>query len=143
MEFYIHILPFILLAEIAFMFGSWGLAGYPSKASYLAFFPTNLRALWTVIKGKKISFPVTPKNRQEGTFLHLAVPQTIIILLTIIGIIYAWSQYQLEHPSYEINGVLLNTFWGLNNIIALSSIIFAAIWKPDVEEIMKNNSQGI
>lgn len=142
MEFYIHIVPFILLTEIAFMFGGWGLAGYPSKASYLAFFPTNLRALWTVMKGEKISFPVTPKNRQEGTFLHLAVPQTVIILLTIIGIVYAWSQYQLEHPSYEINGVLLNTFWGLNNIIALSSIIFAAIWKPDAEEIKEQELVG-
>ena len=133
MDFYKHIIPFILLTEIAFMFGGWGLAGYPSKASYLAFFPTNLRALWTVIKGDKISFPVTPKDRQEGTFLHLAIPQTVIIILTGIGIFYAWSQYQLEHPSYTINGVLLNTFWGINNMLALSSIVFAAMWKPDTE----------
>ncbi len=141
-EFYIHILPFLLLTEIAFMFGGWGLAGYPSKASYLAFFPTNLRALWTVIKGEKISFPVTPKDRQEGTFLHLAIPQSIIIILTIIGIIYAWYQYQMEHPAYDINGVLLNTFWGINNIIALSGIIFAAIWKPEREEIKQSHSES-
>ncbi|GAA0399897.1 hypothetical protein GCM10009133_05920 [Cocleimonas flava] len=134
MDFYIHIVPFLLLTEIAFMIGGWGLAGYPSKASYLAFFPTNLRALWTVMKGEKISFPVTPKDRQEGSFLHLAIPQTVIIVLTTIGIIYAWSQYQLEHPSYDINGVLLNTFWGLNNILALSGIIFAALWKPEKEQ---------
>ncbi|MEB8432175.1 cellulose synthase catalytic subunit [Cocleimonas sp. KMM 6892] len=134
MDFYIHIVPFLLLTEIAFMIGGWGLAGYPSKASYLAFFPTNLRALWTVMKGEKISFPVTPKDRQEGSFLHLAIPQTVIIVLTTIGIIYAWSQYQLEHPSYDINGVLLNTFWGLNNILALSGIIFAALWKPEQEQ---------
>ena len=134
MDFYIHIVPFLLLTEIAFMIGGWGLAGYPSKASYLAFFPTNLRALWTVMKGEKISFPVTPKDRQEGNFLGLAIPQTVIIVLTIIGIIFAWSQYQMEHPSYDINGVLLNTFWGLNNILALSGIIFAAMWKPDEDE---------
>lgn len=133
MDFYKHIIPFLILTELAFMVGGWGLAGYPSKASYLAFFPTNLRALWTVIKGEKISFPVTPKDRQEGSFLHLAIPQTVIIILTSIGIIYAWLQFQLEHPSYDINGVLLNTFWGLNNILALSSIIFAALWKPDAE----------
>ena len=133
MQFYSHIIPFLLLTEVAFMIGGWGLAGYPSKASYLAFFPTNLRALWTVIKGEKISFPVTPKDRQEGSFLHLAIPQTLIIILTIVGIIFAWSQYQLEHPSYDINGVLLNTFWGLNNILALSGIVFAAFWKPDTE----------
>ena len=133
MDFYKHIIPFLICTELAFMVGAWGIAGYPSKASYLAFFPTNLRALWTVIKGEKISFPVTPKDRQEGTFLHLAIPQIVIVVLTSIGIIYAWFQYQAEHPSYDINGVLLNTFWGLNNILALSSIILAAVWKPDTE----------
>lgn len=134
MDFYIHILPFLILTEVAFMLGGWGLSGYPSKASYLAFFPNNLKALWTVLKGEKISFPVTPKDRQEGNFLHLAIPQTVIIVLTIIGILYAWAQYQLENPAYGINGVLLNTFWGINNILALSSIIFAALWKPEVEK---------
>lgn len=134
MDFFVHIIPFLIMTELAFMVGGWGLAGYPSKASYLAFFPTNLRALWTVIKGEKISFPVTPKDRQEGSFLHLAIPQMVIIILTAIGIIYAWSQFKLEHPSYDINGVLLNTFWGLNNILALSGIIFAALWKPETDE---------
>lgn len=133
MEFYVHILPFLLLTEIAFMLGGWGLAGYPSKASYLAFFPTNLRAMWTVLKGETISFHVTPKDRQEGNFLHLAVPQTVIIILTIIGISFAWWQFEHEHPSYDISGVLLNTFWGLNNIMALSSIVFAAFWQPEPE----------
>lgn len=134
MDFFKHIIPFLIFTELAFMVGGWGLAGYPSKASYLAFFPTNLRALWTVIKGEKISFPVTPKDRQEGTFLHLAIPQTVIMILTALGIVYAWSQYSLEHPSYDINGVLLNTFWGLNNMLALSTIIFAALWKPEIED---------
>lgn len=130
-EFYTHILPFLLLTEVAFMIGGWGLAGYPSKASYLAFFPTNLRAIWTVIKGEKISFPVTPKDRQEGNFLNLAVPQTVIIILTILGIAFAWFNFMNGHASYEMNGVLLNTFWGINNILALSGIIFAALWKPE------------
>jgi len=132
-EFYKHILPFLLLTELAFMIGGWGLAGYPSKASYLAFFPTNLRALWTVIKGEKISFPVTPKDRQEGNFLGLAIPQTVLIVLTILGIAFAWFNFMDGNTSYERNGVLLNTFWGINNILALSGIIFAAFWQPEKE----------
>lgn len=134
MDFYLHILPFLLMTELAFMVGGWGLAGYPSKASYLAFFPTNLKALWTVIKGERISFPVTPKDRQEGNFLHLITPQLSLIALTMIGIAFAWWHYAHGNINYDINGVLLNTFWGINNILALSGIVVAATWKPRGEE---------
>ena len=135
MDFYAHILPFLLMTELAFMVGCWGLAGYQSKASYLAFFPNNLRAIWTVMKGEKISFPVTPKDRQEGTFLHLVIPQLTIMILTTIGIIYAWWQVSKGHIGFSIDGVLLNTFWGINNILALSGIVFAAMWKPDADKV--------
>jgi len=130
MDFYAHILPFLIMTELSFMVGCWGLAGYPSKASYLAFFPNNLRAIWTVLKGEKISFPVTPKDRQEGTFLHLIIPQLSIIVLTSIGIVYAWWQVSQGQVGFSIDGVLLNTFWGINNILALSGIVYAATWQP-------------
>lgn len=54
-----------------------------------------------------------------------------IILLTISGIIYSWGQLQENAGNYELNGVLLNTFWGLYNIMALSGVVVAALWKPD------------
>ncbi len=133
-DFYAHILPFLIMNELAFMVGCWGLAGYSSKASYLSFFSNNLRAIWTVMKGEKISFPVTPKDRQEGNFLHLLVPQLSIIGLTSVGILFAWWQVATGHIGYSVDGVLLNTFWGLNNIIALSGIVFAAMWRPSEEE---------
>jgi len=141
MDFYAHILPFLLMTELSFMVGCWGLAGYSSKASYLAFFPNNLRAIWTVLKGEKISFPVTPKDRQEGTFLHLVIPQLSIIILTILGIGYAWWQVSRGQVSFSIDGVLLNTFWGLNNILALSGIVYAALWKPVDERSKEQASQ--
>jgi len=130
MEFYVHILPFLLMTELSFMMGCWGLAGYSSKATYLAFFPNHLRAIWAVVKGKTISFPVTPKDRQEGTYLRLVIPQLIIIILTIIGICYSWWQVSGGQVRFSIDGVLLNTFWGLNNILALLGIVYAALWKP-------------
>ncbi|OED44964.1 cellulose synthase [Chromatiales bacterium (ex Bugula neritina AB1)] len=130
-DFYIHIVPFLILTELAFMTGTWGLSGYKAKTSYLSFFPVNLRALYTVLRGRKISFPVTPKIRQEGNFLALVIPQMTIILLTISGIIYSWGQLQENAGNYELNGVLLNTFWGLYNIMALSGVVVAALWKPD------------
>jgi cellulose synthase (UDP-forming) len=59
-----------VVTEIAFMVGTWGVRAWDGKASYLSFFPVNFRALWTVLRGQKIKFHVTPKDRQEGNFLH-------------------------------------------------------------------------
>lgn len=133
-DFYIHILPFLILTEIAFMLGGWGVAGYVSKASYLSFFPVNLRAIWTVLKGEKIKFPVTPKDRQEGNFLHLIIPQLSVIILTSLGVLFAWNQFLAHEGDYTLSGVLINTFWGINNILALGGIVYAALWKPDDAE---------
>ena len=83
------------------------------------------------MKGEKISFPVTPKDRQEGTFLHLIIPQLSIMVLTLLGIAFAWWSYLYSNSGHTLDGVLLNTFWGINNVLALSSIFFAAIWKPE------------
>jgi len=130
LDFYSHILPFLIFSELAFMVGGWGLAGYPSKASYLAFFPVNIKAIWTVMKGEEIKFAVTPKDRQEGNFLHLIIPQLSLIILTILGIGFAWWSYFYSSLGHTLDGVLLNTFWGINNVLALSTILFAAIWKP-------------
>lgn len=121
------------------MVGTWGIAGYRSKASYLSFFPINLQAIWTVLKGEKIKFPVTPKDRQEGNFIHLVWPQLAIIVLTLVGIVYASVQYfALHNMDYSLGGVLINLFWGLNNVLALSGIVMAAFWKPESESSNHN-----
>jgi cellulose synthase (UDP-forming) len=135
-DFYIHILPFLVLNEFASMFALWGLAGYKAKSNYLAFFPINLRAIWTVIKGREIKFPVTPKQRQEGNFCHLVLPQAIVIGLTAAGIVYAWSAFMWHNSNHSLAGVLVNTFWGLNNILALSGLVLAAFWKPEEEPVV-------
>ena len=40
-----------------------------------------------VLRGKKITRFVTPKERQEGRFIHLVYPQLAIIVLSIIGLV--------------------------------------------------------
>ncbi len=131
LDFFKHILPFLLLTELSFMVGTWGMSGFKGKASYLAFFSVNLRALWTVLKGDKIKFPVTPKHRQEGNFFYLVLPQFGLALLTVLAVLFAWVLYVNGQGDYTVGGMVVNTFWGGNNLIALSTLIFAAFWKPE------------
>jgi cellulose synthase (UDP-forming) len=132
-DFYLHFLPFILLNELAFMFGTWGSRAWDGKASYLSFFSINFRALWTVIKGEKVKFPVTPKSRQEGNFLHLVTPQIAIVVLTLLGaLVSAWRVFMQGHMD-ELPVFIVNAFWGLNNICCMLPMIRAALWTPDDE----------
>lgn len=133
-EFYKHILPFLIANELAMIVGTWGIAGYRAKLWYLSFFPINLRALWSVVRGEKIKFPVTPKDRQSGTFPRLVTVQIAVIVLTLVALAYALTLWVLGSDAYTAGGLLANGFWAANNIIAMSGIIFAAFWQPEDEE---------
>lgn len=128
-EFAKHFLPFIVATELSFLVGTWGVPGWQGMASYLSFFPINIRALWTVLRGKKISFHVTPKDRQEGNFLYLVIPQLTVIVLTILGLIYAGVMLWIGKAS-NYGGFIINLFWGTVNVSAMSGLVAAALWKP-------------
>ncbi len=129
-EFFFHLIPYLVLMELAMMVGTWGISGYDSKASYLSFFPVGLRAIFTVFKGEKISFPVTPKVRQSGNFLTLVRPQMLVIVLTLIGAIWASYALFVGGTDHSPSGVVANILWGLNNCLAMSGIVGAALWEP-------------
>lgn len=131
LDFYLHILPFLISLELAMLFGTWGIASYQARASYLSFFYVNLKALYTVLRGKKISFHVTPKDRQSGRHLRLVWPHITLIALTLLGIGYASFSYFYLKTDYTLLGIISNSFWGLNNVLALSLILRAAIWNAD------------
>jgi cellulose synthase (UDP-forming) len=129
--FYLHFLPYVLTAEIAMMIGTWGIAGYKGKTNFLAFFPVNLRALWTVLRGRKISFPSTPKERQTGNFFRLVIPQALIFVVCLLSLIYAWVGYATATwGHYSFGGLVFNTFWILINMLAMWGMLSAAFWTP-------------
>lgn len=117
------------------MVGTWGVAGYKGKTNFLSFFPVNLRALWTVLRGRKISFPTTPKERQTGNFAKLVLPQMVVFGLSLFSIFYAWIGYYTgSWGEYSGGGLVFNTFWILNNMLAMWGMIAAAFWEPPKEE---------
>ena len=128
--FYLHFLPFFIVSELAFMFGTWGLSAWDGRSSYLSLYSMNLRALDTVLRGEKIKFHVTPKERQQGRFLYLVKPQIAIVVLTLLGLLWGGIKVfngDIEDPS----GYIINIFWGGVNIAAMMPMILAAMWKPD------------
>lgn len=133
LDFFIRLVPFLIVVELAMLFGFWGYSGYKSKISYLASFPLSLQALWAVARNKPIKFHVTPKERQEGNFLRIVWPQVAFVVVTLVSMAFAIFQVSRGDPRYTIEGVVANSLWGLNNIAAMSLMIRAAFWKPENE----------
>ena len=79
--------------------------------------------------GEKISFTVTPKLRQERSFVKLVTPQLAIVALTVGGMTYALTLSWLGHR-HDTVALLANAFWGGFNILALGGMIRAAFWQP-------------
>jgi cellulose synthase (UDP-forming) len=138
--FYLHFIPFFLLSELAFMFGTWGVSAWDGKASYLALFAMNLRALDSVLRGENVKFHVTPKERQQGNFLSLVKSQIAIVCLTLLALIVGLIQLLLGNIE-DSSSFLINIFWCSMNIAAMLPMIRAALWQPEKspDEVSSSN----
>jgi len=131
LDFFLHITPFLLFNELSQLVGMWGNSNSKGRAWYLAMFPLNLQALWAVVRGRKISFPVTPKDRQIGTYPRLVKWQIAVAVLTIAGLTWGWSAFAAGHSGYSIGAMIANTLWGGSNVLSMLPMIRAAFWQPD------------
>ena len=131
-SFFLHILPFLIANELAFMIATWGINTQRGSQYYIAKFPLVLKAMWKVLKGETIRFTVTPKIRQHGNFLALVRPQLAIVLLTVLGAAFNGILILLGER-HNLVGYLTNLFWSYYNVSALLVIIRAALISPSEE----------
>jgi cellulose synthase (UDP-forming) len=129
-DFYKHSFPFLMFNELAFMIGLWGMLAWQGQCLYLALFPSMFKALVTVLRDQKISFAVTPKLRQAGVFYALIRWQAGYMILMASALVYGGVRLWTG-ASDNTSGWLINVFWGLNNILAMSGVVRSAFWKPE------------
>tara|TARA_R110002124_G_scaffold5436_6_gene34944 strand:- start:7858 stop:9711 length:1854 start_codon:yes stop_codon:yes gene_type:complete len=130
-EFFGHLLPFLLVHELASVLGTWGVNNKKGKMLNLAFFSFNLQAIWAILRGREIRFKVTPKTRATGNFLHLVLPQIIVLFLCVFAIGFAVANHVMDPDPQKLTALIVNGFWAGLNGYAMTVLIAAALWKPD------------
>ncbi|HKU94993.1 MAG TPA: glycosyltransferase [Vineibacter sp.] len=130
LEFFAHFIPYIFAYELAVLIGAWGVSNGRGSSFHMAFFPYGLRAIWTVLRGEPIKFPITPKERQIGRFLHLVKWQILVIVLTVLAIAWATIAIFVLGWRTDVSGYIVNVFWGTFCIMMMMSIVRAALWRP-------------
>jgi len=127
-DFFKFFIPFQLANVLMFTIASWGINTTRGDQYYISNFWLMLKSLFSAVKGEKVKFNVTPKDKRNSVnnLVHIW-PHITIISLTVIGIIYNIILIMHnQHPS--VSGFASNTFWSFFNIYNLSIIIRAAYW---------------
>ena len=88
-----------------------------------------LMSLVSAVRGKKVKFNVTPKDKNNEINTQHFFPHAIIIGLTLLGVAYNIVLLATDHHPRP-SGFAANAFWCIFNIIALSIMMRAAYWKP-------------
>jgi cellulose synthase (UDP-forming) len=144
-DFVLHFFPAFIVNRLTFLAATWGIPArevWRSEQYAIALFPLFIQAVWSVITKRPIRFQVTPKQRQSGVYLRLVMPQLIVFILTILGILMCIIRYflgSLQDPSmYAVNSV-----WAIYNLLLLWAIIRAAIWQPPLMDSEKHDVEEI
>jgi cellulose synthase (UDP-forming) len=127
-DFLWRIIPYLLLNKLIFTFVAWGMEVRRGEQYSLALFPLWIQAVITVFSGEKLTFKVTPKTRQSGVFLNLIKPQLTIIVLLVAGVLYALFSLAVGWR-HDTIGVVVNIFWAGYDILMLSVIVKAAVYR--------------
>lgn len=128
-DFFKYFLPFQIMNTITITLGCWGISTKRGDQYYISSFWFMLMALYSIARGKKVKFNVTPKDRNFSKSTEHILPHVTIIALSLIGVAYNVVLLALGHHPLA-SGFAANTFWTIFNIIALSVMIRAAYWKP-------------
>jgi cellulose synthase (UDP-forming) len=137
-DFFKYFLPFQIMNTVTIAIGCWGIHTKRGDQYYISGFWYMLLSILSVIRGKKVKFNVTPKDKANAQNIQHIIPHMVIIGLSILGILYNVVLLALGHHPAP-SGFAANAFWCIFNIIDLSIMIRAAYWNPEETETEPEN----
>lgn len=128
-DFFIRFIPFFVMNKIMFRFVASGIPVWRGEQYNLAMFPLNIKAVFNVITRKKISFVVTPKQRNDSKDFRLIWPQALVIVLTVLGVAVGVARFATG-SGIDLIGLVVNLIWSAYNIVSLSIVVKALYYSP-------------
>jgi cellulose synthase (UDP-forming) len=132
-DFFWHLVPFLVVNQLLFLVVGWGRPTWRGQQYSLALFPIWIKAVVSAAQnvwfGKKLGFVVTPKTRQGGIYLGLVRPQLIAMGVMIVAALYGLTRLALGRTD-ETVPILINVFWIGYNLVMLSVVVEAAVYRP-------------
>lgn len=129
-EFFVHLLPVLLMNELAMTVGCKGHDIHAGRLLSLATLNIQMRAFLQVLKGKRPQFPPTPKNPAITGDIRYALPAVgVLAAMSAVGMYGIWAHLD-GSPDHSASLIVVNLFWMSLNAFAFIRIVLAALWRP-------------
>ncbi len=120
-------LPYIFLTVYTLGVATNFSYSYKAIAFSIGLFDAHLRAIVSVLFGKRDAFSVTAKRSEAGNYIHMVIPQLIYDGIVVAGVFIAAARGGIT-PAF-----LSNLAWAFLNVIIFSVFMAAAF--PQAQKV--------
>lgn len=132
-DFFARFIPYFVLSQLMFLVAARGLRTWRGQQYSLALFPLWIRACWTAAANvwfkRPLGFVVTPKEREGRAPIpwRQIWPQltamVVLVVAAIVGVL------RVAAGTADGVGTLVNTVWVIYDLVVLSIIPRAALYR--------------
>lgn len=140
--FFAHLLPVLILNEAALAVGCKGYNLHAGRVMAVTVLPVQLRALWSVLRGRRPAFPTTPKLPGASVALDRVGPNLALLLIMAGAAVYGLWANLAGVAGHDRSLLTANLFWLCWNAAAVGRIVLAALWTPEAELAAGNEMGG-
>ncbi|GGE54177.1 glycosyltransferase family 2 protein [Actibacterium pelagium] len=133
LDFFLHLLPPLIMAEVATMVGCKGYNTTAGRLVTIGCLPLQWKALWLVLRGRKPRFPPTPKVPGLAGAAKRLIPNFIVLAIMAAAAVFGIIATLLELPGYTPSKTIVNIFWCSWNAFAVWMVVRLYWWSPEAE----------
>jgi cellulose synthase (UDP-forming) len=135
LEFFLHILPVLLINELAMNVGCKGHDIHAGRILSLGTLAIQWRALLQALRGDKPHFPPTPKTPVLSGSLRHAMPNLILLGAMAASAVWGLAMMQLGSEAHSPAFVTVNLFWLLWGGLSVFRVTLPALLTPTLPDI--------
>ncbi len=130
LEFFVHLLPALLVNELAMHVACKGYSTHAGRVMAIATIPLQIKGLFQVLRQKKLGFPTTPKTLFATQRMRYAIPAIMVLLLFLVAVIWGVFSTMLHIKGYSSSLLVVNLFWIFWGGLSFVKIIRMSLWTP-------------
>lgn len=132
LQFFIHLMPVLLLSELALIFGCNGHNISKGRVLSLVSFPLHIASFFHVAVGSRMSFRSTPKTVKKSGQMRFIWPHLLLVITMLMAVVYGSYAVWAGYENYSTALLLVNLFWIFWSLKPLLNFLNAWLFDPTV-----------
>ena len=129
LEFFQHLVPFLIAHEVAVLQTSKGYNVNLGRTMNIGLMPLHMKAAWNILRGRKPNFVPTPKIPIGRSGVHHLYPQFAILAVLAVAAIIGMHNLSTGAAGFTTAFVATNFLWLLWNFSIVWRTAKIAFWR--------------